>query len=311
METRLRLSHSSLELLNSCERKFQLHKLLAEPKKEDSAHLWFGRAFGAGVAEYLLTQSMDRAIFRCWLEYDSKLEEKRKTEASCTGYLIQSLPYLNTLLQDYEVAHFNGKPAIELSFKLNINDWSYYVGHIDVVLKNRTTGKYYILEVKTTTSILLDLAPQYRHSGQAVGYSIALDRIVGEELSEYGVLYFVAQIPSERAVENIARFHPIPFDKTLTDRLQWFVSVGMDVQRIHEMMQLNIFPRRSKSCVAFNRVCPQYGTCHLHQFDQPAPVEPDEIEYDFEYDLEDLIVQHMERISAAPQMIEERMVELD
>lgn len=296
----LRLSFSSLEQLNSCERKFQLEKLLSNPKREDSVHLWFGRAFGAGVAEYLSTGSKDRALFVAWMEYDSSLEKDRKSKYSCIYYLLQSFSHLETLLQTFEVPEFHGKPAVELSFRLNINAEKYFVGHIDVVLRHKVTGIYYVLEVKTTSSRLLDLDPEYRHSVQTVGYSTALDAIVGKKLSSYGVVYFVCQMPQWNAVENIAKFHTMPYIKTLTDRLEWFVQLGMDVQRIEQMEQLNIFPRRSKSCTAYGRVCPHFGTCHLKNYDIPAPFEPDEIQYQYTFDLEEIIADHIERISNLP-----------
>lgn len=296
----LRLSFSSLEQLHSCERKFQLEKLLANPKREDSVHLWFGKAFGAGVAEFLLTGSKDRAIFRAWMEYDSVLAKDRKSKYSCIYYLLQSFSHLENLLQNYEVPLFDGKPAIELSFRLNINETKYFVGHIDVVLRNKVTGVYYVLEIKTTTSRLIDLDPEYRHSVQTVGYSTALDKIVGKKLSSYGVIYFVCQLPQWNATDNIAKFHTMPYIKTLTDRLEWFVQLGIDVQRIEQMEMLGIFPRRAKACTSYGRVCIHFGTCHLKNFDLPAPEEPDEIQYQFTFDLEDVIADHLERISNLP-----------
>lgn len=296
----LRLSHSSLELLNSCERKFQIQKLLAAPRREDSAHFDFGHGFGAGVATYLLTQSQDRAIFAAWMAYDSYREEKKKTRYSCIWYLCQSFSYLDTLLKNYEIAMFNGKPAAELSFRMDINETKYFVGHIDVVLRHRVKGTYYVMEVKTTGLQLTDLDPEYRHSNQTVGYSTALDTIVGEELSEYGVLYFVCQLPAWNATEDIAKFHIMPYAKTLTDRLQWFVAMGMDVQRIEQMEQLGIFPRRNSSCVSYNKVCTHFGTCHLEEADMPAQQEEDKIEYQFRFNLDDVIANHLERIARLP-----------
>lgn len=61
----VRLSHSTLELLHSCERKYQLEKLLAGSQRRDSEHLSFGHGFGAGVASYLIDQDKDKAFVRC------------------------------------------------------------------------------------------------------------------------------------------------------------------------------------------------------------------------------------------------------
>ena len=303
---RLRLSYSSLELFNTCERKFQLEKLLENPMtREESEHLSFGKAFGAGIGTYLSTGNKDLAIFHCWLNYYPLVENSKgskKTRWMAVHALNCSFRALDTLLEKYEVAEFKGAPAIELSFKLNINETKYFVGHIDVVLRNRTTGKFYILEVKTTGLQLLDLKPLYQNSGQALGYSIALDSIVGEELNEYGVLYFVAQLPASNAQDNLVKVHTLPFNKTIVDRLGWFVTLGTDVQRMETLENLNIFPKRGHSCLKYNRPCNYFGNCNMQNFDVKKDFTKviDDIDYQFEFDLEELIDTHLSRIANMP-----------
>lgn len=302
----LRLSYSSLNTLKECERKFQLDKLLATPlQKEESAHFSFGRALGAGVATYLATRNRDLALYECWLNYWPVVEMDTKSQWRALLYLEGAFQNLDTLLGSYEVAEFQGAPAVELSFKLNINEQKYFVGHIDVVLRHRATGKYFVLEVKTTGYQLLDLKPMYMHSGQAVGYSIALDRIVGEQLSTYGVLYFVVQLPHANAVDLKAKYHVFNFPKTLVDRLNWFVTLGLDVQHLEAMEKLNIFPKRGDACLKFGRPCYHFGTCSLQDFDKPRVREPDDTQYTFEYQLEELIEDHINRISQLP-MVQSR-----
>jgi len=303
---RLRLSYSSLELFNTCERKFQLEKLLENPaQKEESEHFSFGKAYGAGIATYLATGNKDHAIYQCWLNYFPLVEnsdKSKKTRWMAVHALICSFRAMDTLLRDYEVAEFNNAPAVELSFKLNINESKYFVGHIDVVLRHRITGKYYILEVKTTGLQLLDLKPLYQNSGQALGYSIALDNIVGQELNEYGVLYFVAQLPASNAQDNLVKIHILPFHKTIVDRLGWFVTLGTDVQRLETLETLNIFPKRGASCLKYNRPCNYFGHCQMQNFDKKKDLslEEDKIDYQFEFDLEELIDKHLVRIANLP-----------
>lgn len=303
---KLRLSHSSLELFNTCERMFQLEKLLENPmEREESEHLSFGAAYGAGVATYLVTKSKEHAIYQTWLRYFPLVENSKnskKTRSMAVHSIICSFRALDNILQTYEVAEFNGAPAVELSFKLNINDTKYFVGHIDVVLRNKSTGKYYILEVKTTGLQLLDLKPLYQNSGQALGYSIALDNIVGQELNEYGVLYFVAQLPQVNAQDNLVKVHTLPFPKTIVDRLGWFVTLGTDVQRLEVLESLNIFPKRGSSCLKYNRPCKYFGHCNMTHFDKKKDMskEVDDVTYQFEYDLDELIDSHLKRIAALP-----------
>lgn len=298
---KLRLSYSSLNLLHECERKFQIEKLLAGPEdKEESAHFSFGKALGTGVATYLVTKDKNAALFQCWLAYWPVVESDQKNQATACAAMMGAFLHLDNILVMYDVAEFNGQPAVELSFKLDINETKYFVGHIDVVLRHKVTGKYYILEVKTTGLQLLDLKPAYAHSGQALGYSIALDKIVGERLSTYGVLYFVVQLPHVKAQAYACRYHQLEFPKTLVDRLNWFVTLGLDVQHLEAMEQMNIFPKRGNSCIKFNKQCRHFGTCSLQNFDQPKVQKEDPIEYTFSYNLEELIDEHISRIANMP-----------
>lgn len=290
----VRLSYSTLELLHSCERKYQLEKLLAGSERRDSEHFSFGHAFGAGVASYLIDQDRDKAIFACWIAYWPMIETEKKNQMRCIVTLMASFSRLDTLLREYELVSFNGKPACELSFRLNIDASYYFVGYVDAVLRHRRTGMYVVFEVKHTGLNLLDLSPAYRHSGQALGYSIALDRIVGKELSSYGVLYFVAQLGKD--ITSPTKLHVLPFNKTLLDRLNWFITLGLDVKHLHEMQDLGIYPKRGGSCVSFNKACHHFGVCHLHALDTPKTEEPDLVDYQFTYEMEELVAEHLTRI---------------
>lgn len=293
---RIRLSHSALDLLHTCERKFQLERLLkGAPSKEDYPATVLGKAFGAGVATYLITQNQDKAFFSLFLAYNPVLEDEIRNEAVACNLLQNSFSALDNLLQDYEVAYFNGKPAEELSFCLDIDSKFYFVGYIDIVLRNKWTGKYAILEIKTTSIALYDLSPLYANSGQALGYSIAIDKVAGEEQAEYEVLYIVGQLGTKTNPFN-SKIHLLPFPKTLSDRFNWFIALQLDVNRINDMLGMNVFPMRGSSCIKYNRPCTQFGTCQLHGLDEYLPPLADKIEYDFNFSLDDVITNHIERI---------------
>lgn len=290
----IRLSHSTLDLLHQCERKFQLERLLAgSGEREESEHLSFGHCFGEGVAEYLVSQDKEAALYKAWLAYYPQIEQGNKTQAKAINALNVAFSHLDNILQEWEVVYFEGKPAVELSFRLNIDETYYFVGYVDVVLRNRWTGKYCIFEVKTTGLALYDLAPLYINSGQALGYSIALDRIVGEEITSYEVIYFVAQLGKDFS----PKIHIIPFAKNLLDRLNWFMTLGLDVKHLKEMAELQVYPKRGSNCLQYNKPCRQYGTCGLHSFDVPKEYVPDYVQYQFVYELDDVLEDHIRRLS--------------
>lgn len=293
---KMRLSDSALDLLHNCERKFQLERLLVgSPEKQEYPATILGKAFGSGVATYLLTQDQDKAIYAFYKAYYPELEDEVRSLTIGINLLISTFTSLDNLLQDYEVAFLNGKPAEELSFSLDIDEKYYFVGYIDVVLRNKWNGKYAILENKTTGLNIYDLSPLYANSGQALGYSIALDTIAGEEMSEYEVIYIVGQLGTKANPYN-NKIHTFTFPKNLADRLNWFIALQLDVNRINDMLAMNIFPMRGSSCLHFMRPCNQFGTCQLHGLDEYLPPLVDDNLYDFNFSLDAVIANHLERI---------------
>lgn len=295
MTEKIRLSYSAVETLLVCERKFQLDRLLTSSvEKQDFPATVMGRSYGAGVQSYLTHQDADRAVYDAYMAYWPVLEEelKGRSELHAISLLLTSIPHLDNLLQDWEVATFNNKPAVELSFRLDIDDKFYYVGYLDLVLRNRWSNRYAVGEIKSTSLQLHDLSPLYQNSGQALGYSIILDSIVGQELSDYDTLYLVGQINDKHQ----HKFKDYTFAKTLLDRFNWFISLSMDVSRLHDMLDNNVFPMRGSSCLQFMRACPHFGTCSLHGLDKPKEIEPDTVQYDFTFDLNAVVQNHMQRI---------------
>lgn len=309
----IRLSHSTLDILHTCERLFQLERLLAGARdKQDYPATLLGKAFGVGVCTYLLAQDKDKAIWDAWLAFvsiketslpDSEvvyiehtiIEDDIRTEESLVTLLLSSFPALDKLLLDWEVAYFNSRPSVELSIRMDIDGEFYYVGYVDIVLKNRFDNtKYAVMDNKTTALNLRDLSPKFGNSGQLIGYSIVLDQIVGSEQTDFQIIYFVGQLNAKNIYQPT--IHTLTFNKTIQDRLNWFITLGMDVNHIKEMMQLNIFPKRGESCLQYMKPCKHFGTCHIHALDRIKEEEVDTIEYQFVYSLDDIIINHLKRI---------------
>lgn len=293
----IRLSHSTLDILGQCERKFQIERLLSASREGSNVHFEYGSAFGVGVASFLVDQDPDKALYCAWMEYDDAFQTDKKSTASMLYSVERAFPMIENILQEYEIVFFRDhkgqkRPATELSFRIIIDEEYYYVGYIDAILRNKYTNKCIVLEVKTTGLNLTDLSPLYRHSGQAIGYSIVLDQIVGRDQSEYGVLYLVDQIKS--AFEH--QIKPLLFNKNILDRLNWFMFLGLEISRISKMREINVFPRRYTGCLKFNKACYHFGTCHLHSFDIPRVEEEDTKEYAFTYLLDDILADHLERV---------------
>jgi len=290
-----RLRYSTLETLYTCERKFQLDNLLMGSEiREESEHLSFGSGYGIGIASYLIHQDPDRAIYEAYMGYWPIVESEKKDEAIMIATLLNSFAACDDLLQDYEVLTVNGKPAAELTFRLEIDDDYYFTGAIDIVLRNVHSGVCYVMDVKTTGLMLQDMSPIYSNSQQTLGYSIAIDALVGEAQTSYGVLYFVAQLNGNSPGKS--NIIVLPLEKTILDRLNWFLTLKMDVERLRNMEDLGVYPKRGGSCLHYMRPCKYFGTCGLHSLDKPKVNEVDETVYDLNYDLNDLISSHIKRV---------------
>lgn len=294
-----RLSEHALNILNTCERKFQLDRMLILPEmaeRSDSPILIRGDAFGVGVQQYMLTGDMDWAIYKAWLAYYPEVydEQKKIYVWRMVNNLLCCKDELDKLRKRYKVAEFEGKPAIELSFKLQIDDKWYFVGYIDMVLYDTVANMYVVFEIKTTSYKIYDLRPMYQNSGQALGYSVVIDRIVGEKQSRYGVVYFVCR--DQEKETYVPDVYTFAFTKTLLDRLRWFYTLGLDVQRLNTMLENDLFPMRGGACIQYNRPCPHFGICNTTASDIWRRMEDDTNEYQFNYDLQDLIQDHINRV---------------
>ena len=292
----IRLSHSALDVLHTCERKFQLDRLLTSSiERQDYPATILGTAYGAGCQSYLAYQDKERAIYDLYMAYYPIEEDNKRTEEIAISMLLATIPTMDNILLDYDVLVFKDKPAIELSFRLNIDDRFYFVGYIDIVLQNKWNGRCAVLDVKSTSLNLHDLSPLYQNSGQLLGYSIAIDALVGEDQSEYDVLYLVGQLGSGNGFTPKISF--LTYPKTLSDRLNWFISLGMDVEHLHTMLTHNIFPLRGSNCLQYMRGCSHLGTCNLHGLDEYKEEEEDTIVYDFTYSLDSVVENHIQRIA--------------
>lgn len=299
----LRLSHSTLGLLNSCERKFQLLKLkdiqstiedreIVFDSKYNNVNLDYGTAFGLGIQEFIITGDIEQAIWKSMLAYNYADERANKNAIGIVAALLAFKDQWNA--DEWEIAVYNDKPAAELSFKIILDQKTqdYYCGYIDLVLINKVYNTVVVVEIKTTGSKLPDIRPLYQNSGQGLGYSLVLTPILKEhgQVGTWQVLYLVNQLKNQNILPTI---HLLPFEKSTKDRLEWLLDLKMDHERIMRNLEIDHWPKRGNSCLAFNRACPLFGICGLEAIDSKEAMIPKEEEWDFVFTLEQLIQEHM------------------
>lgn len=262
------------DLLHRCQRKYAISKfprnLTVSNNMPDidipNIHFAYGHSVGAGIQTYLATRNREQSLFAAFLawnvdlDFSSPKHHKSQIEAHLAVEKFCIL-WEQSYAEDWEIAIFNGRPATELTFFLDTENGFYHVGHVDAILRHRKTGKYMVLELKTTSFKSIDEA-QFGNSDQGLGYSIMLDKIVSSEgdgaggISSFDVLYLAYST-------GIRDFMPLLFSKSKTNRAEWLQDLILDHASIRTYVELNFFPKRGSACWSFKGRCPHYGVCDM------------------------------------------------
>lgn len=260
------LSHSGLETLKTCPRKFQIDKC-QDPNKEriesvnSKVHKAFGHAFGAGVQTFFVTNDRDKALFAAFMAWDTDLfhciEKSNKSIWNCL-FAIERFISMRTdgFLAEWDVLYSpDGVPATELGFTIDLMNGFHYRGFLDLAIRNRDTGAIAVLELKSTS--LRNAAPAtYKNSGQALGYSVVLDK-VAPGVSSYEVFYLVYKT-------GLCDFEFLTFPKTKLQRARWIQSILFDCEMLQMYESHNLFPKNGSSCVyQFGEACYHIDTCGM------------------------------------------------
>jgi hypothetical protein len=274
-------SYSKLGGLHECPRRYELDELdankpladvLADLRAEGgiNLHFAFGHAVGAGIQTYAVTNNLTAAQFAAFLAwkapYEEELFDKRgghtgKSLAHALHAVEKFAVFWQRELYDFEVVRLpNGKPATELSFAVDFENGYYHFGHIDTVLRSKSTGKLAVWEGKTTGFEFVDEA-MYANSTQALSYSVVVDALASEASAvgtDYEVLYIVFS-------SKTRGFTLLPFGKTKTQRAEWLQDILLDHASISNYRRLNFFPKRGESCYnySFRSRCRWFGQCTM------------------------------------------------
>lgn len=257
------LSYSTRLSLHSCPRKFLLDKVTAAPEEaDDNPDFLFGHSVAAGVQSFIAHGDKDRALLDAFLAWNGSLDtEKEKSKKSVWFALLAVIKFAaikEAILHNWEIALIDEKPAVELSFVVDLENGYHYLGHIDLVLVNAITKQLMVLELKTTSFTSVNEA-SYKNSDQAIGYSIVLDSLAARmklDSKNYTVLYLIYKSGTQE-------FEPIPFLKTRADRATWLHDILVDCSLADTYRQQEHFPMRGESCFSFFRPCEYFGICNL------------------------------------------------
>lgn len=286
----MNLSYSALELLHTCPRKFELSKLAApEGEEGESLDLLAGSALHAGIQAAFQNLPLSTCI---WEAYKVWVVERGVDyyEASTKKSLLKVCMHIqkfhavrDEVFADWDLAEMNGRPAVEIGFRVALPRGDFYRGWIDLVLKHRHSEEYAALELKTTG--LKDVNPAvYENSFQGMSYACIVDKITG--LRNPRQIFYVFEFDKANTLEQ----RLFEFWRSPTDKQSWLPSLALDSLMLRTYNKAGHFPMRGSSCFQYFRPCyfmricnlPRQGEYDLQSKEEKAGT------YDYEFTLEDL-----------------------
>lgn len=284
----IRLSHSSRLLLHGCERKYYLtrYKVLDEldlppaDSNKNNTHLDYGTALGIGIQHLLATGNLNESVWKAISSFNFAFETASKNVLS----LVAAIKSFDAQWDYDEWEFIRG----EASFKILLDRESgdYTCGYIDAIIRNRNTGYYTVVEIKTTGAKYGDLRPMYQNSDQGVGYSTVLDS-VAPGINSFHVLYLVLQLKYN---DIRPTWHFFPFPKTQQNKLEFLLTQQLDYEYLRRLEEVDYWPMRGSHCMSYGRACHLLGVCDLSTIQELPfmPARPED-EWDYTFELSQLI----------------------
>ena len=268
------LSHSSRTTLHKCPRKYQLYRLAsevvslaAEKEVEQGVTFAYGSAVGIGIQSTLEGKSENQIYIDMLLEWDVDLLDtnpRQKKSFWEAMFAVQRFHALQSTgyLEDFELVYYQDKPAVELSFRIHLPDGFKYRGYVDVVLRHKDTGEILVLELKTSSGTAN--STMYKNSGQALGYSVVLDKLF-PDMSSYKVLYLVYETRARAYTEFYC-------EKSLLQRALWLQELLIDTKHVELYESFGSYPMHGENCLDFWRDCEYLGLCTLQTQNLTKPL---------------------------------------
>lgn len=306
-------SYSTLGNLHACPRKFQLGKLEQAAayelnidginQLETNIDFAYGKTIETGVQGVFLNKTPQEIFFDMFLAWEMPLNQmhprgdpKTFTDACI---MIDRFKWIRQeKFAGWELAYFNDKPAVELSFLIDLGNGYHYAGHADIILFHPFEQRYRVLEIKTTGRKWLHEA-MYKNSDQAVGYSVVLDSVARdiEMTATFEVFYLIL-------LSSLSKFEVYEFTKSRSNRADWLNTLLMDTHMTDMYKRSGHWPKRGASCFDYMRPCKYFGICDM----EPTNFKPDgefsvlsekeiaEHTFDFRFKLQDIIETQTELI---------------
>ena len=266
---------TSLGWLKECPRKYYYSAIVGWRPKGEAVNLKFGGLYHEGLELYdrqrargvdhdnAILDAIHHLLKETWSD-GKPWQSAHNTKTRET--LIRSVVwYLDQFGQDdpaKTVVFPDGKPAVELSFQLNL-DWGPstgqpYVlcGHLDRVVEY-SSGTYVMDRKTTSTTLAPSFFDQFDPDNQMSLYTLASKVIYSTPVK--GVIIDAAQV-----AVGFTRFSRGFTYRTETQIEEWLVDLRYWFEQQARYSEKNYWPMNDKSCH-------KYGGCHFRKVCSKSP----------------------------------------
>lgn len=260
---------TSVELAQTCLRKYYYTMVLGIQPKTLSVHLLFGAIYATALEHFYkyrfegdsiedaLRKVVREALIESW-DFENNLpkvfDDTKKTRFNLIRTIVWYIEQFAVETKDglitYELD--NGKPAVELSFALEIENDLILCGHLDRVSK--MGDRLYIVDQKTTGGTVgTYYFNTFDLSNQMSQYTFAGKAILNIPVS--GVIIDAAQI-----AVNFTRFERGITTRSKSQLREWHENTLDTISRAQEATRRGKFPMNLTACGNYGG-CPFRGLC--------------------------------------------------
>ncbi len=255
---------TTLRDADKCLRYYQLRHLEGWEGRGINPHLFFGILYATSLEHYhkylaagddhdtALRKIVRETLIATWL--DGEPWESSHGSKTRDNLIRTIVWYTEHFKEDPTtvVKLADGKPAVELSARFEVDDGIVFCGHMDRLVE--FGDKLYVMDQKTTGSTI---APyyfeQYANDSQMSMYTFLGKAVY--HMPVRGVIIDAAQV-----AVGFTRYERAFTFRTEDQLEEWYVDMMKLIGRIHEAHKSGYFPMRRESCnnyggCAFRSVC--------------------------------------------------------
>lgn len=248
---------TSLELAQTCLRKYYYTMILGVTPKSRSVHLLFGGIYASALElfyklraegieyEAAVRQTVRHALEESWDREANSPKDFNDTKKTRPNLIRTIVWYIDQFAAETEdgikTYHLqNGKPAVELSFSLEAGDDIIFCGHLDRVVEYGDA--LYVMDQKTTGGTIGPyFFEQFKPNMQMSMYTWAGQVVLHSPVK--GVIIDGAQI-----AVGFTRFERGITTRTKDELQEWFESVHYIVGNAQAASRRNEWPMNTSAC---------------------------------------------------------------